>query len=47
MVALDLGRVIAEGDPGAVLEHPDVVASYLGTSRAVIERSGSVEEPAR
>src|SRR5207249_1471301 len=44
MIALDLGRVIAEGEPGSVLNHPDVVASYLGTSRAAIERSGPVIE---
>jgi ABC-type branched-subunit amino acid transport system ATPase component len=33
MLALDLGRVIAAGTPAAVVEHPDVVASYLGTGR--------------
>ena len=40
MVAMDQGRVIAAGDPQAVLHHPDVVASYLGTDEAVIARSG-------
>jgi ABC-type branched-subunit amino acid transport system ATPase component len=40
-VAMDQGRVIAAGDPGAVLHHPDVVASYLGTDEAVIARSGT------
>ena len=28
---LDYGRTIAEGDPGAVLSNPDVLAAYLGT----------------
>jgi ABC-type branched-subunit amino acid transport system ATPase component/MFS family permease len=31
LVALDLGRVVAEGTPDDVLRHPEVVASYLGT----------------
>ncbi|HEX9506311.1 MAG TPA: ABC transporter ATP-binding protein, partial [Acidimicrobiia bacterium] len=31
LVALELGRVVAIGDPATVLEHPDVVRSYLGT----------------
>jgi ABC-type branched-subunit amino acid transport system ATPase component len=30
MIAMDLGRVIADGDPDTVLSHPDVVESYLG-----------------
>ena len=30
VVAMDLGRVVADGPPDVVLEHPDVVASYLG-----------------
>ena len=42
MVALDQGRVIATGTPDEVLEAPAVVASYLGTDRAAIERSGRV-----
>jgi len=32
MVAMDLGRVIAEGTPAAILRDPHVVESYLGTS---------------
>ena len=40
LVAFELGRVIAEGDPADVLAHPEVVASYLGTDKATIERSG-------
>jgi branched-chain amino acid transport system ATP-binding protein len=42
LVAMDQGRVIAEGDPDAVLTHPDVVASYLGTTAEVLARSGSI-----
>jgi branched-chain amino acid transport system ATP-binding protein len=41
MIALDQGRVIAEGAPDEVLVHPDVVASYLGNNQDVIARSGS------
>ncbi|HET7529364.1 MAG TPA: MFS transporter [Mycobacteriales bacterium] len=42
MVALDQGRVIATGSPTEVLASPAVVASYLGTDRAAIERSGRI-----
>ena len=31
LVAMELGAVIAEGTPAEVLEHPAVVAAYLGT----------------
>ena len=41
MIALDLGRVVAEGTPAEVIEHPAVVASYLGTDEAAITRSGA------
>jgi branched-chain amino acid transport system ATP-binding protein len=41
LIALDQGRVIAEGPPADVLVHPDVVASYLGNNEDVIARSGS------
>jgi branched-chain amino acid transport system ATP-binding protein len=40
LLALDLGRVIAEGAPEAVVSDPAVVASYLGTDRAAVARSG-------
>jgi ABC-type branched-subunit amino acid transport system ATPase component len=42
MVAMDQGRVIASGTPAEVLVDPEVVASYLGTTTATIERSGAV-----
>jgi ABC-type branched-subunit amino acid transport system ATPase component/MFS family permease len=41
IVALDLGEIIAEGDPAEVVRHPAVVASYLGTSESTIARSGT------
>ena len=40
MVALELGRVIATGTPDEVVNHPQVVASYLGADATVIARSG-------
>ncbi|HKX69851.1 MAG TPA: MFS transporter [Acidimicrobiales bacterium] len=40
MIALDLGRLVAEGTPAEVVVHPAVVASYLGTDEATILRSG-------
>jgi len=41
LVCLHLGRVIARGPSADVLDDPEVVASYLGTSELAIERSGS------
>jgi ABC-type branched-subunit amino acid transport system ATPase component len=41
LVALELGRVIAEGSPAEVLAHPAVIASYLGTDDAAVQRSGA------
>jgi ABC-type branched-subunit amino acid transport system ATPase component/branched-subunit amino acid ABC-type transport system permease component len=40
IVVMETGRVIANGEPGAVLNDPAVIASYLGTNTAAIERSG-------
>jgi ABC-type branched-subunit amino acid transport system ATPase component len=40
LVCLHLGRVIARGAASTVLEDPEVVSSYLGTSDLAIERSG-------
>jgi branched-chain amino acid transport system ATP-binding protein len=41
LIALDLGRVVTRGRPNDVLEHPAVVASYLGTDEEAIWRSGA------
>ena len=41
LVAMELGAVIADGRPDAVVNHPQVVASYLGTDQSVIARSGT------
>jgi len=41
LVCLHLGHVIARGAAAEVLENPEVVSSYLGTSELAIERSGS------
>ena len=41
LVALDMGQVIATGQPDDVLAHPQVIESYLGTSSAAIQRSGT------
>ena len=32
LLALELGAVVTRGAPAEVIEHPQVVASYLGTS---------------
>jgi ABC-type branched-subunit amino acid transport system ATPase component/ABC-type branched-subunit amino acid transport system permease subunit len=47
IVALDLGRLVVDGDAETVLNHPEVVAAYLGTSAQAIERSGSAVDAAR
>ena len=39
LVALDQGRVLVTGPPAAVLTHPDVIDSYLGTDSAARSRS--------
>ncbi|HET6772321.1 MAG TPA: MFS transporter [Acidimicrobiales bacterium] len=39
LLALDQGRLVTEGPAAQVLTHPHVVASYLGTSDAAINRS--------
>ena len=42
LLALELGAVVTRGAPLEVVEHPQVVASYLGTSEEAINRSGTV-----
>jgi ABC-type branched-subunit amino acid transport system ATPase component/branched-subunit amino acid ABC-type transport system permease component len=41
LVAMELGEVIVGGSPSEVLDHPAVIASYLGTDVAAINRSGA------
>ena len=40
LVALDLGSVVAQGDPDEVISNPVVIEGYLGGTEAVIRRSG-------
>jgi ABC-type branched-subunit amino acid transport system ATPase component len=40
MIALDLGRPIAEGRPKDVIADRHVIESYLGNNSATIHRSG-------
>jgi ABC-type branched-subunit amino acid transport system ATPase component/ABC-type branched-subunit amino acid transport system permease subunit len=42
LVAMDTGRVVAEGVPREVCANPLVVASYLGTEMAAIARSDAM-----
>ena len=39
---LEVGHVIAEGNPDTVRNDPHVIASYLGTDQRAIERSGPI-----
>jgi branched-chain amino acid transport system ATP-binding protein len=41
MLALELGRIIAQGTPSEVTSDPQVVSSYLGGDLATIHRSGA------
>jgi branched-chain amino acid transport system ATP-binding protein len=41
LIALDLGQIVASGPPDEVVRDPVVVTSYLGTTEAVIARSGA------
>jgi branched-chain amino acid transport system ATP-binding protein len=41
LIAMDLGRIITRGLPKAVVNDPQVVASYLGDSEDVVYRSGA------
>lgn len=46
MLAMDSGRIIAEGTPEAVRNDSKVVSSYLGGDRNAVERSGVSREEA-
>jgi len=41
LIALDLGHVVTRGHPDVVLNDERVIESYLGTSEAAVNRSGS------
>ena len=41
LVALEVGSVISEGSPSAVLADPRVIASYLGDDTVAVARSGT------
>ncbi|MEY2589126.1 MAG: hypothetical protein QOJ67_1110, partial [Acidimicrobiaceae bacterium] len=47
LVALELGAVVARGEPQAVVSDPRVIEGYLGTSDAAINRSGNGAKPTR
>jgi ABC-type branched-subunit amino acid transport system ATPase component/predicted MFS family arabinose efflux permease len=42
MIALELGRPLAEGTPAEVTSDPQVVHAYLGGDPAAVQRSGSL-----
>jgi ABC-type branched-subunit amino acid transport system ATPase component len=42
MVAMELGKVIADGTPAEVRSHPRVVRSYLGDEPNIAARSGAL-----
>ncbi|MBS1847527.1 MAG: MFS transporter [Actinobacteria bacterium] len=44
LVAMDQGRIVTDGPPAEVLEHPDVVAAYLGTGTTARDRSGPLAD---
>jgi ABC-type branched-subunit amino acid transport system ATPase component/predicted MFS family arabinose efflux permease len=42
LIALELGEIVASGNPDDVVRDPNVVRSYLGTTGAAIARSGAL-----
>jgi ABC-type branched-subunit amino acid transport system ATPase component len=40
LLAMELGHDVVHGPADEVLTHPQVVAAYLGNSKAAIHRSG-------
>jgi ABC-type branched-subunit amino acid transport system ATPase component len=48
LVALELGATVTRGTPDEVLQHPRVIAGYLGTDDTAVNRSGARSaKPAR
>jgi ABC-type branched-subunit amino acid transport system ATPase component len=45
--AMEAGKVIAEGTPDEIRANPVVIASYLGTDEAAIDRSGRARSAER
>jgi ABC-type branched-subunit amino acid transport system ATPase component/predicted MFS family arabinose efflux permease len=45
LVAMDQGRIVAEGHPLDVLAHPAVITAYLGPDAVAVERSTVGAEP--
>jgi len=45
IIALESGSKIAQGTPTEIQQHPEVIASYLGSNKAVLNRSSGVEVP--
>jgi ABC-type hemin transport system ATPase subunit len=41
VIAMESGRIIAEGSPKQVRENSRVIESYLGADASAIERSGA------
>jgi branched-chain amino acid transport system ATP-binding protein len=44
LIALELGAVVARGEPEAVVNDPKVIEGYLGGTEAAIQRSGPTAE---
>ena len=42
MVALEVGKVVAEGAPLEVQRNPRVIEAYMGTDEVAISRSGQL-----
>ena len=42
LIALDQGALVASGPPATVLDHPQVVAAYLGSGGDTLHRSETV-----